>query len=83
MEKVGSGIQNGKKSDPGSVINIPDPQHCRPDKQTHAHEMLWFSVPQENGRVLVEEGGDPVGGGAARLLPAQQELNKPLYHPVE
>jgi hypothetical protein len=27
-KKVGSGIRNGKKSDPGSGINIPDPQHC-------------------------------------------------------
>jgi hypothetical protein len=30
MEKFGSGIQDGKKSDPGSGIekNIPDPQRC-------------------------------------------------------
>jgi hypothetical protein len=28
MEKFGSGIRDGKKSDPGSGINIPDPQHC-------------------------------------------------------
>jgi hypothetical protein len=25
-KKFGSGIRNGKSSDPGSVINIPDPQ---------------------------------------------------------
>jgi hypothetical protein len=25
--QFGSGIRNGKKSDPGSVINIPDPPH--------------------------------------------------------
>jgi hypothetical protein len=25
--QFGSGIQDGKKSDPGSGINIPDPQH--------------------------------------------------------
>jgi hypothetical protein len=25
-KKVGSGIRDGKKSDPGSGINIPDPQ---------------------------------------------------------
>jgi hypothetical protein len=24
----GSGIRDGKKSDPGSGINIPDSQHC-------------------------------------------------------
>jgi hypothetical protein len=24
----GSGIRDGKKSDPGSGINVPDPQHC-------------------------------------------------------
>jgi hypothetical protein len=24
----GSGIQDGKNSDPGSGLNIPDPQHC-------------------------------------------------------
>jgi hypothetical protein len=30
MEKFGSGIRDGKWSDPGSGIgkNIPDPQHC-------------------------------------------------------
>jgi hypothetical protein len=28
MKKFGSGIRDGKKSDPGSGINIPDPQHC-------------------------------------------------------
>jgi hypothetical protein len=26
--KFGSGIRDGKISDPGSGINIPDPQHC-------------------------------------------------------
>jgi hypothetical protein len=26
--KFGCGIRDGKKSDPGSGINIPDPQHC-------------------------------------------------------
>ncbi len=25
--KIGSGVWDGKKSDPGSGINIPDPQH--------------------------------------------------------
>jgi hypothetical protein len=29
-----SGIRDGKKSDPGSGINIPDPQHCLPVTQT-------------------------------------------------
>jgi hypothetical protein len=28
MEKYGSGIRDGKNTDPGSRINIPDPQHC-------------------------------------------------------
>ncbi len=28
MEQFGCGIRDGKKSDPGSGINIPDPQHC-------------------------------------------------------
>jgi hypothetical protein len=27
MEKIRSRIRDGKKSDPGSGINIPDPQH--------------------------------------------------------
>jgi hypothetical protein len=27
-KQFGSGIRDGKKSDPGSGINIPDPQHC-------------------------------------------------------
>jgi hypothetical protein len=26
--RFGTGIRDGKKSDPGSGINIPDPQHC-------------------------------------------------------
>jgi hypothetical protein len=26
--QFGSGIRDGKKSDPGSGINIPDPPHC-------------------------------------------------------
>ncbi len=26
---LGSGIPDGKKLDPGSGINIPDPQHCK------------------------------------------------------
>jgi hypothetical protein len=27
-KKTGSGTRDGKNSDPGSGINIPDPQHC-------------------------------------------------------
>jgi hypothetical protein len=27
-KKIGYGIREGKNSDPGSRINIPDPQHC-------------------------------------------------------
>jgi hypothetical protein len=27
--QFGSGIRDGKKSVPGSGINIPDPQHCK------------------------------------------------------
>jgi hypothetical protein len=27
----GSGIRDGKNSDPGSATNIPDPQHCYPN----------------------------------------------------
>jgi hypothetical protein len=27
-KKIRSGIRNGKKSDPESGKNIPDPQHC-------------------------------------------------------
>ncbi len=27
--QFGSGIRDVKKSDPGSGINIPDPQHCQ------------------------------------------------------
>jgi hypothetical protein len=30
--QFGSGIRDAKKSDPGSGINIPDPQHC------------WFAI---------------------------------------
>jgi hypothetical protein len=29
--QFGSGIRDGKKSDPGSGINIPDPKHWRKD----------------------------------------------------
>ncbi len=28
-KEFGSGIRYGKTSDPGSGINIPDPQHCK------------------------------------------------------
>ncbi len=28
--QFGSEIRDGKKSDPGSGINIPDPPHCQP-----------------------------------------------------
>jgi hypothetical protein len=31
----GSGIRDGKNTDPGSGINIPDPQHCW--LEYHAH----------------------------------------------
>jgi hypothetical protein len=31
-EQFGSGIRDGKKSDTGSGINIPDPQHCVIDR---------------------------------------------------
>jgi hypothetical protein len=34
MEKVW--IRDGKKSDPGSGINIPDPQHCKIMVQQHS-----------------------------------------------
>jgi hypothetical protein len=27
-KRIGSGIRDGKHSDPGPGINIPDPQHC-------------------------------------------------------
>jgi hypothetical protein len=32
MENFGSGIRDGKKSDPGSGINIPDPQTWKIEK---------------------------------------------------
>jgi hypothetical protein len=32
MEKFGSGIRDEKNSDPGSRINIPDPQHYKDEK---------------------------------------------------
>jgi hypothetical protein len=35
MEKFGCEIRDGKKSDPGSGINIPDPQHWNPGFDAH------------------------------------------------
>jgi hypothetical protein len=32
MEKLGSGIRDGKKSDPGLGISIPDLQHWKIEK---------------------------------------------------
>jgi hypothetical protein len=38
-KQFGSGIRDGKKSNPGSGINIPDPQHC---KNVHLFPVLWI-----------------------------------------
>ncbi len=43
----GSGIPDGKNSDPGSGINIPDPQHCLPDSrfpQIFAYVCLFSGI---------------------------------------
>jgi hypothetical protein len=49
MEKFGSGIRDGKNSDPGSGINISDPQHCRQDpilkldvKVVQFYPAVWY-----------------------------------------
>ncbi len=39
----GSGIRVGKNSDPGSEINIPDPQHCF---------LSWLTLSQAHIRTL-------------------------------
>ncbi len=36
MEKLGSEIRDGKKSDPGSGINIPEPQYCQDQYRTYS-----------------------------------------------
>ncbi len=38
--QFGSGIRDGKKSDPGSGINIPDPQHCL--KESTLYENSYY-----------------------------------------
>jgi hypothetical protein len=35
--QLGSGIRDGKKSDPGSGITIPDPPHCYKEFATISH----------------------------------------------
>jgi hypothetical protein len=43
--QFGSGIRDGKKSDPGSGINIPDPQHCnKEEKKTTSEQLLVFII---------------------------------------
>jgi hypothetical protein len=39
--QFGSRIRDGKKSDPGSGINILDPPHC---KKVH-HQSVFFFIP--------------------------------------
>jgi len=63
--QFGSGIRDGKKSDPGSGINIPDPQHWNvewfensdpdyiiPDPQLQLYRGTWFEFHHRwrNGR---------------------------------
>jgi hypothetical protein len=55
-------IRDGKKSDPGSGINIPDPQHCSdagPDASFHFNEAFtirkyWLSksIQVYNGKKM-------------------------------
>jgi hypothetical protein len=47
--QVGSGIRDGKKSDPGSGINIPDPQHCILDLQK-IHDNTGLNTFVQNSR---------------------------------
>jgi hypothetical protein len=42
MDKIGSGIRDGKKSDPGSGINIPDPQLCLQAVSTIIKNATWW-----------------------------------------
>jgi hypothetical protein len=46
MEKFGSGIRDGKNSDSGSGIKIPDPQHCSAQSE-HRTKAYWH--PSEQG----------------------------------
>ncbi len=46
MERFWSWIRDGKKSDPGSGVNIPDPQHCAKLLKT------WSLFCEQTGGVL-------------------------------
>ena len=42
--QFGSGIRDGKKSDTGSGINIPDPQHCSDTVESEGREMKQCGI---------------------------------------
>jgi hypothetical protein len=45
-KKFGSGIRDGKNSDLGSGINIPDPQHCSHTKAQTECGLFWGIKPR-------------------------------------
>ncbi len=90
MEKTR--IQDGINSDPGSGINIPDPQHCLHDERNGSFILIWKILSS-----FVKPGSGPslgailccfAGGWALGSLPcmmnemvqARIECNSGLYY---
>jgi hypothetical protein len=51
-KKFGSGIRYRKKSDPGSGINIPDPQHCEVHDKYLESKYFSLQVATEDTKVI-------------------------------
>jgi hypothetical protein len=50
---LGSGIREGKNSDPGFGINIPDPQHC--EKPTYFKYMTQYRYPYQTKWLYLDD----------------------------
>jgi len=66
--KFGSGIRDGKHSDPGSGINIPDSQHCLQVKTCNFNYYsitfsqlysTWIQIPFTKHRPVIYSNKDP------------------------
>jgi hypothetical protein len=55
--QFGSGIWDGKKSDPGPGINIPDPQHCQRRILCTLYGAVDFLIVPSKGMHVWKGGG--------------------------
>jgi hypothetical protein len=74
--QFGSGIRDGKKSDPGSGTNIPDPQHCFEGTFTSFFKDKKSKKELQNSRnqgfyyyfcMMIEGSGSRAGSGSMSL----------------